>query len=76
MTAIPWKHMTLELTNSLTQQETECRRQFCLVAKHTNPEMFFTARFFLWKCYVHGLGCQKMPDANLHNLGNLHNQAN
>ena len=47
-----------------------------LVAKHTNPEMFFTASFFLWKCYVHGLGSQKMSDANLHTLGNLQNQAN
>ena len=31
---------------------------------------------FLMACYVHGLGSQKMPDGNLHTLGNLHNQAN
>ena len=27
-------------------------------------------------CYIHGLESQKMPDANLHTLSKLHNQAN
>ena len=40
------------------------------------PRNVLYGKVFLWKCYVHGLGSQKMPDANLHTLGNLHNQAN
>ena len=41
-----------------------------------NPEMIFTARFFNGNVYGHGLGSRKMPDANLHTLGILHNLAN
>ena len=40
------------------------------------PRNVLYCKVFLWKCYVHGLGSQKMLDANLHTLGNLHNQAN
>ena len=39
--------------------------------------MLFIAKFLMeMLCSLHGLGSQKMPDANLHTLGNLHNQAN
>ena len=41
-----------------------------------NPEMFFTASFFYRNVMYMVWGSQKMPDANLHTLGNLHNQAN
>ena len=40
------------------------------------PRNVLYCKVFLWKYYVHGLGSQKMPDDNLHTLGNLHNQAN
>ena len=43
------------------------------LAKHTNPEMFFTAMFFNGN--VTYMVSQKMPDANLYTLGNFHFQA-